>query len=99
MSRVRADIDTFYGDFPADFEFTITDDKIEGHYSFIGYIGDFNGSMTGPDTFTVEGIVDSYVGPIDFTITGRYDGKKVSGEGVTTSKGHFTVRGVIIGDV
>lgn len=99
MSRVHANIDTFYGDFPADFEFTISSDEISGEYSFIGYIGNFHGSMTGPDTFSVSGVVDSYVGKIDFSITGRYDGRNVSGEGVTANKGRFTVRGIIIGDV
>lgn len=99
MSRVRADIDTFYGDFPADFEFTIENDSIKGTYSFIGYIGEFHGNVIDDDSFVVEGTVDSYVGPIDFSITGRYDGKKVTGDGVTKNKGKFTVRGVLIGEL
>ena len=99
-SHVRADIDTFYGDFPAGFDFTITDDgKIEGVYSFIGYEGAFHGSMTGEETFSVGGVVDSYVGHIEFSITGRYDGEKIIGEGITANKGHFSVRGVPVGEL
>ena len=99
MSHIRADIDTFYGDFPAGFDFTIDGDRIDGTYSFIGYEGAFHGSMTGEDTFSVGGVVDSYVGPIEFSITGRYDGKKVSGEGITANKGRFTVRGIPVGEL
>ncbi len=100
MSRVHAEIDTFYGDFPADFEFTISDDgRIEGDYSFIGYIGKFHGMMTGEDTFSINGELDSYVGIIEFSISGRYDGKNVLGDGETLSKGKFKVRGLLIGDI
>ncbi|MBO8436813.1 MAG: hypothetical protein IAA97_07545 [Spirochaetes bacterium] len=99
-SHVRADITTFYGDFPAGFDFTISDDgKIEGVYSFIGYEGSFYGSMTGEETFSVGGVVDSYVGSIEFSISGSYDGKIITGEGITANKGHFTVRGVPVGEL
>ena len=91
MSRIHADIDTFYGEFPAGFEFTINGDDITGTYSFIGYEGTFHGVMTGEDTFSVGGVVDSYVGPIEFSISGQYDGKVVTGEGVTANKGHFKI--------
>ncbi len=99
MSRVHAEINTFYGEFPADFEFSIDEDRIEGTYSFIGYEGAFQGMMTGEDTFSVAGTVDSYVGRIDFSIDGHYDGKAVIGEGRTGSKGKFTVRGIPIGEI
>ena len=100
MSRVRADVDTFYGDFPADFEFNISESgDIEGSYSFIGYIGKFRGQMTGEDSFRVEGVIDSYIGTIDFSISGRYDGHRVYGDGTTDHKGKFTVRGILVGDV
>ena len=99
MSRIHANINTFYGDFPAGFEFTINGTDINGNYSFIGYEGSFHGNMTGEDTFSVEGVVDSYVGPIRFTITGMHDGSIVTGEGITENKGHFTVRGIPIGEL
>ena len=100
MSRVRADIDTFYGDFPAEFDFEISNEgDITGTYAFIGYHGDFKGSMTGEDTFTVSGEIDSYIGKIDFSITGKYDGKIVTGEGVTEKKGRFSVRGIPVGEL
>lgn len=100
MSRVQAEIDTFYGDFIADFDFNISDDgRIEGVYHFIGYEGPFSGIMTGEDTFSVSGTIDAYVGKIEFSINGRYDGKTVTGEGTTLTKGKFKVRGLPVGEL
>ena len=55
--------------------------------------------MTGEETFSVGGVVDSYVGSIEFSISGSYDGKIITGEGITANKGHFTVRGVPVGEL
>ena len=96
MNSVRAEIDTFYGDFAAVFDFDLSEDgKIDGHYSFIGYEGTFKGFLTGEDNFEVAGIVDSYVGTIDFTIRGSVDHLSVRGNGVTGRHGTFTIRGVL----
>ena len=99
MSHICAEIDTFYGDFRAEFDFSIDGESISGTYDFIGYHGNFSGMMTGEDSFVVNGVVDSYAGEIDFSITGRYDGRNVTGEGITGNKGRFSVRGFPIGEL
>ena len=55
--------------------------------------------MTGEDTFSVSGTIDAYVGKIEFSINGRYDGKTVTGEGTTLTKGKFKVRGLPVGEL
>ena len=101
MNFVRAEIDTFYGDFPALFEFDIDSNtgEIKGKYSFIGYTGDFSGSKVGEDGYTVSGIVDSYIGPIEFTIRGSVDHLHIIGNGVTDKHGTFTIRGTLDAEI
>lgn len=100
MSFVRAEIDTFYGDFPAVFDFTLSEnEEINGQYSFIGYAGAFSGHIVGEDGFEVSGTVDSYIGKIEFTIRGSVDHLHITGNGVTDKHGTFTIRGMLDAEI